>query len=37
MNFIEKLIVKKVSGITHNISKINEDKISELVYDINNQ
>ena len=34
MNFIEKLIVKKVSGITNNISKINEEKISELVYDI---
>ena len=34
MNFIEKLIVKKVSGINHNVSKIDDSKISELVYDI---
>ena len=34
MNFIEKLIVKKVSGITQNISKIDEDKIAELVTDV---
>lgn len=34
MNFIEKLIVKKVSGISHNVSKIDDSKISELVYDI---
>ena len=34
MNFIEKLIVKKVSGISHNVSKIDDSKISELVFDI---
>jgi len=34
MNFIEKLIVKKVSGITKNISKIDENKIAELVKEI---
>jgi menaquinone-dependent protoporphyrinogen oxidase len=34
MNFFEKLIVKKVSGITENFSKINEDKIAELVSEI---
>ena len=37
MNFIEKLIVKKVSGITQNISKIDDNKISELVKEINLQ
>lgn len=36
MNFIEKLIVKKVSGITQNISKIDEDKIAELVTEVKN-
>ncbi len=35
MNFIEKLIVKKVSGITQNISKIDDNKIAELVKEIN--
>ncbi len=34
MNFIEKLIVKKVSGITQNISKIDDNKIAELVKEI---
>ncbi len=34
MNFIEKLIVKKVSGIRQNVSKIDESKISELALDI---
>jgi len=37
MNFFEKLIVKKVSGITENISKINEDKIAELVSEVKNE
>ena len=36
MNFIEKLIVKKVSGISHNLSKIDDEKIAELVGDIKN-
>jgi menaquinone-dependent protoporphyrinogen oxidase len=31
MNFFEKLIVKKVSGITDNVSKIDGDKIADLV------
>lgn len=35
MNFLEKLIVKKVSGITQNISKIDDNKIAELVKEIN--
>ena len=35
MNFLEKLIVKKVSGISQNISKIDENKIAELVKEIN--
>ena len=34
MNFFEKLIVKKVSGISQNVSKIDEDRIAELVDDI---
>lgn len=37
MNFFEKLIVKKVSGITQNISKIDENKIAELVCEVNNE
>jgi menaquinone-dependent protoporphyrinogen oxidase len=37
MNFFEKLIVKKVSGITENISKISEDKIAELVSEVKNE
>ena len=37
MNFIEKLIVKKVSGISQNISKIDESKISELVFQVKNE
>lgn len=36
MNFIERLIVKKVSGISQNVSKIDECKISELVNEIKN-
>ncbi|TVQ85933.1 MAG: flavodoxin [Bacteroidetes bacterium] len=35
MNFIEKLIVKKVSGISQNVSKIDETKVSQLVHEIN--
>lgn len=34
MNFIERLIVKKVSGISENVSKIDEAKVSELVKEI---
>jgi menaquinone-dependent protoporphyrinogen oxidase len=37
MNFFEKLIVKKVSGITQNISKIDENKIEELVCEVKNE
>jgi len=36
MNFIEKLIVKKVSGINHNVSKIDEEKVALLVHEIKN-
>jgi menaquinone-dependent protoporphyrinogen oxidase len=36
MNFLEKLIVKKVSGISQNISKIDETKIMELVNELKN-
>ncbi len=36
MNFIEKLIVKKVSGISHNVSKIDEEKVALLVHEIKN-
>ncbi len=35
MNFIEKLIVKKVSGVSQNVSKIDEGKVAELVHEIN--
>ncbi len=35
MNYLEKLIVKKVSGITQNVSKIDEKKIRELVNELN--
>ncbi len=31
MNFIEKAIIKKISGIKESVSKINDDKIKELV------
>ncbi len=34
MNFIEKLIVKKVSGINANVSKIDGNKIAELVSEL---
>ena len=34
MNFFEKLIVKKVSGIDKSISKIDENKVKELVNDL---
>ena len=34
MNFFEKMIVKKVSGISHNVSKIDDEKIAELVDDV---
>ncbi len=34
MNFLEKLIVKKVSGINHNVSKIDDRKIFELVNEL---
>ena len=34
MNFIERLIVKKVSGISQNVSKIDDEKIKELVNDL---
>jgi menaquinone-dependent protoporphyrinogen oxidase len=37
MNFFEKLIVKKVSGITRNISKIDENKIGELISEVKNE
>jgi hypothetical protein len=37
MNFLEKLIVKKVSGITETISKIDENKIRELVSEVKNK
>jgi hypothetical protein len=37
MNFLEKLIVKKVSGITETISKIDETKIRELVSEVKNK
>lgn len=37
MNFFEKLIVKKVSGVTENISKIDENKIAELVSEVKNE
>jgi menaquinone-dependent protoporphyrinogen oxidase len=35
MNFFEKLIVKKVSGINQSVSKIDETKILKLVHEIN--
>ena len=34
MNFFEKLIVKKVSGVDKSVSKIDEEKIKELVKEI---
>ena len=34
MNFIEKLIVRKVSGIYNNVSKIDEDRVKELINDL---
>jgi menaquinone-dependent protoporphyrinogen oxidase len=32
MNFIERFMVKKISGISESTSKIQEDKIDELVF-----
>ena len=37
MNFFEKLIVKKISGISENVSKIDEGKVAELLLELNNQ
>ncbi len=37
MNFLEKLIVKKVSGISKDIAKINEGKVAELLLEINKE
>jgi menaquinone-dependent protoporphyrinogen oxidase len=34
MNFIERLIVKKVSGINQSISKIDSEKVKDLVADL---
>ncbi len=34
MNFFERLIVKKVSGTSQNVSKIDDSKIAELIYEI---
>jgi menaquinone-dependent protoporphyrinogen oxidase len=34
MNFIERLIVKKVSGISQSVSKIDSEKVEELVADL---
>jgi menaquinone-dependent protoporphyrinogen oxidase len=31
MNFIEKLIVRKVSGVSQNVSKIDDAKVNELI------
>jgi menaquinone-dependent protoporphyrinogen oxidase len=31
MNFIEKMLIRKISGINDSVSKINNDKIQELV------
>ncbi len=36
MNFIERLIVKKVSGIKKDVSKIDEEKIAEWIEEIRN-
>lgn len=34
MNFIEKFIVRKVSGVDTNVAKINEDRVKELINDL---
>ena len=31
MNFIEKMLIRKISGVNDSVSKINNDKIQELV------
>jgi menaquinone-dependent protoporphyrinogen oxidase len=37
MNFIEKLIVRKVSGIDQNVSKIDKVRVTELINDLKKQ
>ena len=34
MNFVERFIVNKISGVSQNVSKIDESKIIELVSDL---
>jgi hypothetical protein len=31
MNFIEKAMIKKISGVDQSVSKINEEKIREMI------
>lgn len=34
MNFFQKFIVRKISGVSESVSKINEDKVAEFVSEI---
>ncbi len=36
MNFFEKLIVRKVSGVSQSVSKLNQPQIDELIRDLKN-
>ncbi|MDA3865847.1 MAG: flavodoxin domain-containing protein [Salinivirgaceae bacterium] len=36
MTFLERMIVKKITGISTSVNKINEDNINELINEINN-
>ena len=36
LNFIEKFLVKKISGITSTVSKIDEDKVREMAVEMTN-
>jgi hypothetical protein len=31
MNFIEKMLIRKISGVNESISRINENSVKELV------
>lgn len=34
MNFVERFLVRKISGVSQTVSKIDDNKVSELVYEL---
>jgi menaquinone-dependent protoporphyrinogen oxidase len=37
MNFLERLIIKKISGVTETVSKLNDEAINEMVIELSNK